>query len=123
VWQPTEQLDNAKFAANTFYEKGRGNFWSDYTGADENGDGIGDTPYHETDVFGYIVDRHPEARIFAESPAVSLLRKGEELLPIIETEGVTDLFPLMHQPDLSETKGASANFAFNPMQPASRAER
>jgi nitrous oxidase accessory protein NosD len=60
-----------------------------------NHDGIGDTPYHETDVFGYIVDRHPQARIFALSPAVALLRKGEELLPLLDTPGVTDTSPMM----------------------------
>lgn len=95
VWQPPDEMEAGRSAANVFYEKGRGNFWSDYTGVDARGDGIGDTPYHETDVFGYIVDRHPEARMFALSPAVSLLRKGEELLPLLETTGVTDLFPLM----------------------------
>jgi hypothetical protein len=46
-------------------------------------------------VFGYIVDRHPEARIFSLSPAVALLRKGEELLPLLDTPGVTDTGPLI----------------------------
>jgi nitrous oxidase accessory protein len=98
VWQPADEMEAGHSAANVFYEKARGNFWSDYTGVDARGDGVGDTPYHETDVFGYIVDRHPEARVFALSPAVSLLRKGEELLPLLETSGVTDLFPLMKMP-------------------------
>ena len=41
------------------------------------------------------MDRHPEARVFALSPAVALLRKGEELLPLLDTTGVTDTAPLM----------------------------
>ena len=95
VWQPPFETDQGRKGPNAFSEKGRGNYWSDYTGSDRNHDGIGDTPYHETDAFGYIVDRHPEARIFALSPAVALLRKGEELMPLLDTTGVTDMSPLM----------------------------
>jgi nitrous oxidase accessory protein len=95
VWQPPFETEQGRKGPNTFSEKGRGNYWSDYTGVDRNNDGIGDMPYHETDVFGYIVDRHPEARMLALSPAVSLLRKGEELMPLLDTTGVTDLAPLI----------------------------
>jgi nitrous oxidase accessory protein len=98
VWQPPDEMDRGRRAANAFFEKGHGNFWSDYTGADRNHDGLGDTPYHETDLYGFILDRHPEARLFALSPAVAVLRKGEELLPLINFSGVTDLFPLMKPP-------------------------
>ncbi|HTL18744.1 MAG TPA: nitrous oxide reductase family maturation protein NosD [Patescibacteria group bacterium] len=95
VWQPPFETEQGRKGPNLFTEKGRGNFWSDYAGNDRNQDGIGDTPYHETDVFGYILDRHPAARIFALSPALSVLRKGEELLPLLDTTGVTDTAPLM----------------------------
>ncbi|HYG21371.1 MAG TPA: nitrous oxide reductase family maturation protein NosD [Verrucomicrobiae bacterium] len=94
VWQPPFETELGRKAPNAFSEKGRGNYWSDYTGSDRNHDGIGDTAYHETDVFGYIVDRNPEARVFALSPAVALLRKGEELMPLMDTTGVTDLAPI-----------------------------
>lgn len=95
VWQPPFETDQGRQGPNAFSEGGRGNYWSDYTGTDRNHDGIGDTPYHETDVFGYLMDRHPEARVFALSPAVALLRKGEELMPLLDTIGVTDRAPLM----------------------------
>jgi nitrous oxidase accessory protein len=95
VWQPPFETEQGRKGPNAFSENGRGNYWSDYTGTDRNHDGIGDTPYHETDVFGYILDRHPEARAFALSPAVALLRKSEELVPLLDTAGVTDLAPLM----------------------------
>ncbi len=39
---------------NTTYPTG-GNYWSDYTGTDDNGDGIGDTPYTS----GNVVDHYP----------------------------------------------------------------
>jgi nitrous oxidase accessory protein len=95
VWQPADEVEAGPLASNTFFENRRGNFWSDYTGADRNHDGIGDTPYHETDVFGYILERHPDARALALSPAAALLRKGEELMPLLDAPGVTDSFPLM----------------------------
>ncbi|MFO1515091.1 MAG: nitrous oxide reductase family maturation protein NosD [Verrucomicrobiota bacterium] len=101
VWQPPFETEQGRKGPNAFSENGRGNYWSDYTGSDRNGDGIGDVPYHETDVFGYIVDRHPDARVLAFSPAVALMRKGEELMPLLDTPGVTDLAPLM-QPVAAE---------------------
>ena len=96
VWQPPFETEQGRNGPNTFSENGRGNYWSDYTGSDRNHDGIGDTPYHQTDTVGYIMDRHPEARVFALSPAVALLRKGEELMPLLDTDGVTDIAPLMN---------------------------
>lgn len=101
IWQPPFETKQGRKGPNAFTENGRGNFWSDYTGNDRNSDGIGDTPYHETDVYGYIVDRHPAARVLAMSPAVALLRKGEELMPLLDTTGVTDLAPLMTAPSFA----------------------
>lgn len=98
VWQPPFEAQQGCQGPNSFSENGRGNYWSDYTGTDRNHDGVGDTPYHETDVFGYIVDRQPEARVFALSPAIALLRRGEELMPLLDTTGVTDFHPLMQPP-------------------------
>ncbi|MGP8240024.1 MAG: NosD domain-containing protein [Limisphaerales bacterium] len=95
VWQPPFETEQGRNGPNAFSEGSRGNYWSDYTGEDRNQDGIGDTPYHQTDVFGYIVDQHPGARILALSPALALIRKGEEMMPLLDTEGVTDFAPLM----------------------------
>jgi len=106
VWQPIDEFEKGQLASNQFSDHGRGNFWSDYTGADANHDGIGDTPYHQTDAFGYIVNRHPEARVFALSPATALLRKGEELLPVLDSQGVTDPAPLMQPVAHQDSAGA-----------------
>jgi nitrous oxidase accessory protein len=116
VWQPPFETEQGRKGPNAFCEKGRGNYWSDYAGNDRNHDGIGDTPYHETDAFGYIVDRHPEARVFALSPAVALLRKSEELMPLLDTTGVMDLAPLMHAPavPLAAAETPTGNFSLAP---------
>ena len=98
VWQPPFETQQGRSGPNRFSENGRGNYWSDYTGSDRNHDGIGDTPYHETDVFGYLVDRHPAVRLLALSPALAVLRRSEELLPFLDATGVTDFAPLM-KPD------------------------
>jgi nitrous oxidase accessory protein len=95
IWQPTDEVEAGRLASNKFFENRRGNFWSDYSGSDRNHDGIGDTPYHETDVLGYIIERHPDARVLAMSPASALLRKGEEVMPILDAPGVTDSYPLV----------------------------
>jgi nitrous oxidase accessory protein len=101
VWQPPFEAEQGAKGPNAFSENRRGNYWSDYTGSDRNHDGIGDTPYHETDVFGYIVDRHPAARVLALSPAVAVMRKSEELMPLLDTTGVADLAPLMRPPSIT----------------------
>jgi nitrous oxidase accessory protein len=104
VWQPPFETEQGQAGSNRFYEKGRGNYWSDYAGTDANQDGVGDTPYHETDVFGYILDRHPAVRLLALSPAIALLRKSEELFPLLDLGGVTDLYPLMQAVHRLKTK-------------------
>jgi nitrous oxidase accessory protein len=109
VWQPPFETEQGRQGPNSFTENGRGNYWSDYTGTDRNHDGIGDTPYHETDVFGYLVDRYPEVRLFALSPALALLRKGEELLPLLNTAGVTDTAPLMSTEAMMADRGQIRN--------------
>jgi nitrous oxidase accessory protein len=95
VWQPPFESEQGRLSPNAFSERGRGNYWSDYSGSDRDQNGVGDTPYHETEVFGRILDQHPQARLLALSPALALLRKGEELLPVLDTRGVTDFYPLM----------------------------
>lgn len=95
IWQPPFEQGQGARGPNDFSEGTHGNYWSDYTGTDAEGDGIGDVPYHETDVYGYLVDRYPEARLFALSPAIAFLRRTEKLLPVLDLAGVTDLFPLM----------------------------
>jgi parallel beta-helix repeat protein len=62
----TPQAIVAGGSGNVFDLNGSGNFWSDYTGVDENDDGIGDTPYTFTggqDNFPLVPPPTPEEAI------------------------------------------------------------
>ena len=53
---------------------GQGNYWSDNTAFDLDGDGIADTAYRPNDVVDQLLWRAPSARILLNSPAVSVVR-------------------------------------------------
>jgi nitrous oxidase accessory protein len=75
-----------------------GNYWSDYTGADANGDGLGDTEYHAGDLAGYLADAYPLVRILEAGPAYDAIRLAETAFPVIDFPGVVDHHPLMRPP-------------------------
>ncbi|HHB12493.1 MAG TPA: nitrous oxide reductase family maturation protein NosD [Chromatiales bacterium] len=77
---------------------GRGNYWSDHTAFDLDGDGIADLPYRPNDLVDQIVWRHPLAKLLLNSPAVQVLRWAQAAFPAIRPGGVIDSAPLMNPP-------------------------
>ncbi len=83
--------------ANQFWDGERGNFWSDYTGYDLNGDGVGDFVHESQTLFENLLDREPRLRLFLFSPAQQAIEFVGRAVPAIRPEPkFTDEVPLMH---------------------------
>lgn len=74
--------------------EGRGNFWSDHTVFDLNGDGIADSRFRPNDLMDHILWSQPAAALLTGSPAVQLVRWSQANFPATLPGGVVDSFPL-----------------------------
>ncbi len=76
-----------------------GNWWSDASVYDRDGDGISDLPYRSESVYEVLADRHPELRVFAGSPAAEAIDLGSRLFPLFRPRPILeDAHPLMRRP-------------------------
>jgi nitrous oxidase accessory protein len=76
-----------------------GNWWSDASVYDRDGDGISDLPHRLESVYEVLADRHPELRVFAGSPAADAIDLGARLFPVFRPRPVlTDERPLVKRP-------------------------
>lgn len=93
----------AEFTGNTFWENleqmavqgggdisrantWRDNYWSDYSGYDANGDGVGDVPYQADRLFENLTDREPLLRMLIYSPAAQALEFAGAALPFFRPQ-------------------------------------
>lgn len=82
--------------ANKFWKGERGNFWSDYTGYDQNGDGIGDFVHESNTLFDNLMDKEPSLRLFLFSPAQQAVEFVGRAVPAVRPEPkFEDEVPLM----------------------------
>ncbi len=75
--------------------EGRGNYWSDHTAYDVDGDGVADAVYRPNDALDRLLWRQPAARMLLGSPAVQLIRWSLSRFPGLLPGGVVDRRPLM----------------------------
>jgi nitrous oxidase accessory protein len=74
---------------------GSGNYYSDYTGYDVDGDGIGDTAHRLQDAFEYLEGSRPLLRLFLNSAAADALAAAEKSFPLVPSSGEEDTAPSM----------------------------
>lgn len=99
-------------SANSFWKGDRGNFWSDYTGYDQNGDGVGDFVHESQTLFENLLDRDPRLRLFLFSPAQQAIEFVGRALPAIRPEAkFIDEVPLMRPIPVENAVAASGGKA------------
>jgi nitrous oxidase accessory protein len=81
--------------ANHWALDGRGNHWQDARLLDLDGDGIGDLPHRELDLFGRLRRPFPAVGLLSGSPAERLLRFVHARLALPGISGVVDPAPLV----------------------------
>lgn len=93
--------NQVKYVGSRYYDwsvDGRGNYWSDNSAFDLDGDGIADTAYRPNDVIDQVIWRAPVARLLLNSPAVGVVRWAQSQFPAILPGGVIDSAPVMKMP-------------------------
>lgn len=112
----TEQIEvrgGGTLSGNRWFENERGNYWSDYVGYDEDGDGMGEIPYLAESLFESFIDRYPNLRIFIFSPVSQAIEFASEAFPLMKPEPkVVDKHPMVDPYVPDEFKSDGANFSF-----------
>lgn len=72
-----------------------GNYWSDHSAYDVNGDGIADQVFRPNDSVDHILWTQPSAKLLFGSPAIQLIRWAQRNFPALLPGGVVDDRPLM----------------------------
>lgn len=81
-------------------QSGVGNYWSDHTAFDLDGDKIADQPYRPNDLVDQVVWAHPLAKLLLNAPSVQILKWAQGRFPALHPGGVIDSAPLMVMPSV-----------------------
>ncbi|HET8679341.1 MAG TPA: NosD domain-containing protein, partial [bacterium] len=100
--RPVQSRGAVRAEANRWSVGGRGNYWSDYTGFDLAGDGVGDVPYRRTDLLEDLTARAPALQAFLFTPAHRAIDVATRLVPLIGAAPIVeDRAPLMRAPSMT----------------------
>ena len=90
--------EQIKFVASRDVEwgKNKGNYWSNYSGWDQNGDGIGDVAYEANDMVDRLNWQYPLLKLLLSSPSVQTLHFVAQQFPFLRVPSVVDKHPRMH---------------------------
>ncbi len=72
-----------------------GNYWSDHSAYDVNGDGTADQAFRPNDAMDQMLWTQPSAKLLLGSPAVQLIRWAQREFPSLLPGGVVDTKPRM----------------------------
>jgi nitrous oxidase accessory protein len=86
-----------KYVASRDVEWGKrqGNYWSNYSGWDQNGDGKGDVAYEANDVVDRLNWQYPLLKLVLTSPSIQTLRFVARQFPVLRAPSVVDRNPRM----------------------------
>jgi nitrous oxidase accessory protein len=89
--------EQVEFVASKDVEWGRNqpNYWSNYRGWDQDGDGRGDLRYEANDIVDRISWQYPLAKLMLSSPALQALRFAARQFPVLRAPSVTERHPRM----------------------------
>ena len=72
-----------------------GNYWSEYTGYDLDGDGKGDVPFRPVKLFSYLVGRVEPSIVLLRSFFINIVDFAEKVTPMFTPKNLADNSPLM----------------------------
>jgi nitrous oxidase accessory protein len=89
--------EQIKYVAARDVEWGRaqGNYWSNYSGWDQDGDGRGDVAYEANDVVDRLHWQYPLIKLLLSSPSVQSLRFVARQFPLLRAPSIVDRHPRM----------------------------
>lgn len=82
-------------AKDVEWGRSRANYWSNYSGWDQDGDGKGDVPYEANDLVDRLNWQYPMLKLLAASPSLRTLRFVARQFPLLRAPSVIDRHPRM----------------------------